>query len=87
MSGRPPDTFCPGWDACTGWGSLDGSALLAALRPVKHIAIPVSFVGSVRTPTVIIEYPWGETVTLPGELPGPPVVIKVGGGPYQQVKD
>jgi kumamolisin len=73
----------PGWDACTGWGSLDGSALLSALRPVRHITIPVSVVGSVLTPTVIIEYPWGETVTLPGELPGSPVVIKVGGGPYR----
>jgi kumamolisin len=22
----------PGWDACTGWGSPDGAALIAALR-------------------------------------------------------
>jgi kumamolisin len=24
---------CPGWDACTGWGSPDGSKLLKALSP------------------------------------------------------
>jgi kumamolisin len=85
--GPSPGYFSgPGWDACTGWGSLDGSALLSALTPVKHITVPVSVVGSVLTPTVIIEYPWGETVTLPGDLPGPPLVIKVGGGPYRQVR-
>jgi kumamolisin len=23
----------PGWDACTGWGTPNGAAMLAALRP------------------------------------------------------
>jgi len=27
-----------GWDACTGWGSVDGSALLAALKPLYQRA-------------------------------------------------
>ena len=30
----PGYTSGPGWDACTGWGSIDGSALLNALRPL-----------------------------------------------------
>lgn len=28
----PGYTSGPGWDACTGWGSIDGTALLEALR-------------------------------------------------------
>ena len=29
-------TSGPGWDACTGWGSIDGSALLAALQQANE---------------------------------------------------
>jgi len=71
----------PGWDACTGWGSIDGSALLSALNPSPaHVTIPLPFLGSGLVPTVIIEYPGGRTITFPGDKAGPPEVFKVGSG-------
>ena len=40
-SGYTPDspfyTAGPGWDACTGWGSIDGRRLLAAMAPAPII--------------------------------------------------
>jgi kumamolisin len=32
VNGSPGYTCLPGWDACTGWGSVNGSALLSELR-------------------------------------------------------
>ncbi|MBS0316429.1 MAG: choice-of-anchor D domain-containing protein [Proteobacteria bacterium] len=49
-SGNPaPDapvyTAGPGWDACTGWGSIDGFRLLAALAPAPIIVTAVPGAG------------------------------------------
>jgi subtilase family serine protease len=35
--GLPGYTSCPGWDACTGLGSINGTALLRALDPCRKI--------------------------------------------------
>jgi len=44
-SGLTPDapfyTTDIGWDACTGWGSLDGMSLLAALAPASLLSVVV----------------------------------------------
>ena len=34
VGGAPGYASGPGWDACTGWGSIDGTALLTSLRGV-----------------------------------------------------
>lgn len=49
-SGNPaPDapvyTAGPGWDACTGWGSIDGFRLLAALAPAPIIVTAIVHAG------------------------------------------
>ncbi|OOG56070.1 choice-of-anchor D domain-containing protein [Polaromonas sp. C04] len=50
-SGNPaPDapvyTAGPGWDACTGWGSIEGFRLLAALAPAPIIVTAIAHAGN-----------------------------------------
>jgi Pro-kumamolisin, activation domain len=48
-SGNAPDAPAyvagPGWDACTGWGSIDGSRLRAALAPAPIIVTALAGAG------------------------------------------
>ena len=50
-SGNPPPDAPvyiagPGWDACTGWGSIEGFRLLAALAPAPIIVTAIADSGS-----------------------------------------
>lgn len=46
-NGAPGYPAGPGWDACTGWGSPDGQALLAALRPIYYTLDVAELVASI----------------------------------------
>lgn len=35
--GAPGYSSGPGWDVCTGWGSIDGSELLKALQQITNV--------------------------------------------------
>ena len=60
---KPPTAAAPfysagqGWDACTGWGSINGTALLKALRanqPIAGIAVSQQF-GLTQTDAFIVD--------------------------------
>jgi kumamolisin len=42
IGASPGYTSRPGWDACTGWGSIDGSALLTACRALPPPPLVIS---------------------------------------------
>lgn len=46
-NGAPGYPAGPGWDACTGWGSPNGQALLEALRPIYYTLDVAELVASV----------------------------------------
>jgi kumamolisin len=59
----------PGWDACTGWGSPNGAALLNAFQ---HFALPAVYIsGGFQSPDIILTDLVHNTPVPIGGMPGP----------------